>query len=405
MSEDYRDRASKRKAQLGQSIWFKLETGNTTFRIAPTPAGKTSPPVFYERGIHRDVGPKKLSLTCGKAVNDEGVLEGDCYIDDSYRVKLEKQGREARAAALEPQIQMVLQVFRINEDTDKWEGPFIWTPSPGLGGKLMGLLSSKKRLYADAKKGYNITINRKGTTKNDTRYGEMEPDTDPTPVPAEMLKKLKPFDQLKKELQAYSLAAQKAAILGTEVIDEDVDDDIDEDEEEVAPKSKASGKAKPAAKKKPVGDDEDEDADDEEADDVDVDEADEDEADDVDEDVDEDDEDEPVVKSKKAAPAKKAVGKKKAAPIDEDEEDDVDVDEDEGAEPDDEDDDDEPVKPSKKATPVTKGKATKKAVPEPDEDEEEDDIDLEDEDEEDEPEVVLPKKKSAVVKKAVTKKR
>lgn len=411
MAGDYRDKAAKRKAQLGVSIWFKLETGDTEFRIAPTPAGKKSDPVWYERAIHRDVGPKKIAVTCGKRIDDDGELQGDCYICDKQIAKLEAMGREARAAALAPQTQLVIQLFRIDTETGKWEGPFIWTPSPGLGNKLIGLLSSRKRLYADAKKGYNLTINRKGTGKNDTRYGEIEPDTDPSAVPAEMLKKLKPFDQLVKELRPYSLAAQKAAIQGADLIDEDVDDDDDDDEE--TPKAKA-GKAK--KKPAPVEEDEEEEEEEEgeEADEVDEDdEADAEDADEAEESDDEEDEDEePAPKRGKkvvAKPVAKTKAKAKKPPVEEDDEEDEE--EDEEPDPDDEevDEDEEPEedeepapkKSSKKVAPVKAAvkSAKKKSEPvEEDDDDEgdEEDIDLEDDDED--VEVKLPPKK-AVAKK------
>lgn len=414
MAGDYRDKASKRKAQLGVSIWFKLDTGDTEFRIAPTPAGKKSDPVWFERAIHRDVGAKKVSVTCGKHIDDDGELQGECYICDKQIPRLEAAGRETRAAALAPQTQLVIQVYRINSETGKWEGPFIWTPSQGLGNKLIGLLSSRKRDYADAKKGYNLTINRKGTGKNDTRYGEIEADTDPSAVPVEMLKKLKPFDQLVKELRPYSLSAQKAAIQGVDLIDEDVDDDLDDDD---APKAKA-GKGKPVAvakKKKPPVDEDEEEDESEEADEE-VEEDDDSEAEDADEDEaeEEDEDEEPAPKSrgKKVAPAKAKAKKKPPVEEEEDEEADEDVDEDESAEdeeadedvdedePEEEDEEPAPKKraAAKKVAPAKAKAKAKKPPVEEEEDEEEEDIDLEDEDEE-EVAVKLPPKKVAAAKK------
>lgn len=356
MADDYKARAKKRAKERQSGFWFKLAVGDNSIRILPTPKSETTPSVWMEYGVHRDVGPLKKTLRCGK---EAGSDEGRCWLCDKHIPKLRSVGKESRAAALEPDTVTVVQVAIPNEDK-VLEGPRGWNPSKRVGDKLLShIIGSSKTEYVDKDKGHCINITRTGTGKNDTTYDWELPDPDPTPIPKSMMAKLKAFSDL-KEIPSYSEAAQKAAIEGRELERAaSKSDDEDEDEDEPVVKKKPS-------KKPPVEEDEDED----EADDEDVDE---DEDEDVDDDEAEDEEEEEVKKK----PAKKPAGKKKPEPEpEEEEEEDEDAAEDE--------DEEEPPSPPKK-------KPGKK-VPEPEEDEDEDidvdedeDEDAEDEDEEEPP--------------------
>ena len=386
MGFDEREYARKRAEVRQQSSWFKLVVGDNTFRILPTPPTKTVKTNFFEYAVHREVGPKKATVRCGV---DPVTGEGECWLCDVKIPALKKKRLETRATALAPKAQLLVQVAKVDGDDGKMSGPFLFTPSKQVADQLLAsIFGSKKRSYIDPAKGYNISISRTGTGRNDTRYGILEPDQEPTKVPQALLDKVKPFESL-KEVPLYSQAKQQAAYLGQDVPE-------DEEEEEDRPKSKTR---KPA----PVEDDPDgpeEESDDEDADDEDE---------EVEEDADE--EEEPAPKKTSKAPAAK---KGKAAPEPEEDEeevsDDEDVDEEEEDEP--EDEEEAPAPKKTKATPPVKGKkkpADEEEEEEPevevDEDDPEDEIDLDDlEDEaEEEEEEPAPKKAAKPAAKTAAK--
>lgn len=353
--DDYKARARKRASERSDSSWFKLKEGNNTFRILRTPVGKNTPSVYYEYKIHRDVGPKRRKLRCGKDLDGNG----NCWMCDKQIPKLESAGKATRAAALEAGEEMVVQVAIVkdNDGEPKFVGPKVFSPSRTVGTQILTSVLGGKRDYVDHKKGYNVSLSRTGTGKMDTRYGVLDRDDEPTEVPDSITDKLVPFSKL-KEVPVYSEDAMKAAYFGRE---EEDDEDENEEEDEVS-KSGEDGEdedeeedEKPAPKAKGK-----------KAKDVDEDEEDEDELEDA-----EDEEEE------KPKPKGKAAAKKKDE--EEDDEDLADLDDDD--EPDDiEDEDEEDEKPVAKA----KGKGKKAEV------EEEDEEDSEDEDEEEE----KPKRKS-----------
>lgn len=359
MAIDYKERAREREKQRKQSVWLKLAEGENTFRMLPTPQGSESGPVFYEYAVHREVGPKKVTVRCGKDL--EG--EGDCWLCDKKIPALREKGQDARAEALAPRDILMIQVAKYDVDAEKFAGPYLFTPSKTLGDSLLRLLGSKKRDYVSASKGYNLTVSRTGTGKNDTRYSAVEVDEEPMPITKELMAKLKPFDQL-KEIPVYSEGAQKAAYQGIDYI-------ADEDDEDTAPRTRSR---KPAAPEPEDDDSTDEpDADD----------------DAVEEEGEEDAEEEeevppPSKKHGKLPPAKPSKKPAKAEVEDDDElgEDDLDEDAIE------EEDEDEAPPPSKKS-----GKPAPKK-PAKDEDDDLSDIDLDDL-EDDEPDTPPVKKPAA----------
>ncbi len=368
VDDEVRAAAKRRGQQMNASAWYKLRGGqgeaiDNTFRILPTPPTKKHKFPWIEYGLHREVGPNKRTVRCGK---DPVTGEGSCYMCDIYIPKLRKQGRDATATALEPRAVFLVQVasVRVNDDESlSFSGPFLFTPSKGVAASLLQDVFSGgrgKRDYLDPKKGFNITIPRTGTGKNDTKYGIMQADAEASAVPSSIIKKLKPFEEL-TEIPLYSEAKQKAALQGIEV-PEGADDD-----EELAPKASKRSR------------DDDDDADDGDDDD--------DARPGASDDDDDDDEPAPKKKGKKAPepddddePApKKGKGKKAPEP---DDDDDSDSDDDDDAGDDDEDDEPAPPKKGKKA-------------PEPEDDDGDDDDgdsdDGDDDDSDDEPEP--PKKK------------
>ena len=338
--------ARQRAEERQQSSWFKLKEGDNTFRILRTPPTKTVKTSFFEYSVHRDVGPKKVTVRCGI---DPVSGEGDCWLCKVKIPGLRKKGMESRANALMPKPNFLVQVAKVDDKTGKMTGPFLFTPAKTVADQLLAsIFGSKKRSYTDPVNGYNISINRTGTGKNDTRYGILEPDAEPSKVAKAVLDKLKPFEDL-KEVPAYSADKQQAAYNGRDVVEQD----DDKEHKTVRPTKRAAAP------------DPDEDEDDVEEDDVDDVKEDDEDADDVEED------DEPAPKSKKPAPKKPA-----KPPVDEDEEDEDDAEEEEEADDDDDAEDE---------------------AEEDDADDSEDDVDEEDEgDEEEEP---APKSKKPAPKK------
>jgi hypothetical protein len=373
---NYREKARKRANERSDGVWLKLKEGETTFRCLPTPesAPGVDDGMWMEYAVHREVGPKKETVRCGKSVPDR---KGPCWICDVQIKKLRTKGNVTRAKALEPKDIFLIQAAKV-EDDGTMSGPKLFTPSTTVATQLLtSIFGSKKRDYADPKKGYNITIERTGTGKNDTRYGMLQPDSDPTPVSAEIMEKLKPFSQL-IEIPVYSEAKQKAAYVGQEAVEEpdteedisdlNEEDDLEEaevEEEEEAPVKKTAKKGKAA--KAAVAEEPEED---EVTDDLDT------------------EEEIPAPKSKSPVPIGKPKKKAVVEEVDEDE------DEDDDAPFNDEDEPEElEVPAAKKTKTVAKAKSVKRTVVEEDEDE---DSDIE-EDEEPEPEP-LPVRKKAVAK-------
>ena len=404
VSDEVRAAAKKRAEDMTATNWYKLKGGqgeaiDNTFRILRTPPTKKHKLPWIDYAIHREVGPNKKTVRCGR---DPVSHKGECYLCDVYIPKLKKQGRDSTATLLAARPVFLVQVAEVKFKEDGsmiFRGPFLFTPNKNIASKLLSDVISGgrgKRDYLDPENGYNITIPRIGTGFKDTSYGVMQVDPESSTVPESILKKLKPFEEL-EEIQAYSEAKQKAALQGGEAptgddetprrakkvaVDEDEDEDADvpedEDEDEDADTEDEDEDEAPAPKKKkkPVKRSDDDDSDDGDEEDEDEETAPKKkskkkvEEDDEDADEDEGDDDEP-------APKKKPAAKKKAAEEDDDDADDPDDDEDEEPAP-------------KKKKPAAKKKP-------PVEDEDDGDEEEDDEDADDEP---APKKKPAAKKKA-----
>src|SRR3990170_2000777 len=110
--DDYKERARRRASERQTSSWFKLKEGENSFRILRTPESKKTPGVFYEYALHREVGPRKATVRCGR---DPVTGEGACWLCDVQIPKLEQKGLETRAALLASKDSFVVQVAVINE--------------------------------------------------------------------------------------------------------------------------------------------------------------------------------------------------------------------------------------------------------------------------------------------------
>src|SRR5215471_4072433 len=131
--DDYKNRARKRAQERAASIWMKLKEGDNTFRILPTPKSKTSPSMFIEYSVHRDVGPNRSILRCGK---DPVTREGSCYICDVYVPRMQRKGKNRTAEAVRARDVLVMQVAKVGDD-DKMTGPFLWQPAKRTGDQVL----------------------------------------------------------------------------------------------------------------------------------------------------------------------------------------------------------------------------------------------------------------------------
>jgi hypothetical protein len=288
---------------------------------------------FFESGMHSNIGPQNRYLRCGKSRSGKG----ECWLCDKI-AELGESKKSSHRAAAEKMVRVdkfATQISPISDDS--WLPPTLFEMPNSVANGLLGIMHRKA--VTDLKKGYNLTVDRVGTTFKGTKYGSLVVDDEKSKVPSKIVEAMKTFDEL---VPKYSEAKQKEAYYGHEQDEEDEEevtkkpvDDEEEEEEE-----------KPKKKKKPVDEDEEEpDEEDSEFEEL----------------ADEEEEDEKPKKKKKPAD-----------------------DEDEEEEPEEDEEEDEEEKPKKKKKPV-------------DEDEEDALIEDEEEEEEDEEEEEKPKKKKKPV--------
>lgn len=345
---------------------FKLDEGTNVIRILPSyravqKDSYTKYKPFLEYLVHKNVGPKKSIVRCGK---DVVTKEGECWLCDEIVERYAasgKQEKRAVAKTLAPAKQFFMNIARWDKKTDSLRGPLKFYVPGGDGAtslavKLLGVISGMgtSKQVDHPKKGCNISITRTGTGQFDTRYGSPIPDDESSQVPKSILRKIEPWSTL---IPGYDENTQRSLFYGEEVQAMSRRSKIQEEEDDDMPmkkKKKMKDEDEDVKKKKKKLKDEDEDEEEED--------------DDEDEDEDEDDEDDEDDEPKKK---KKNKSKKSSDDDDDDEEEDEDED--------DEDEDDEPKKKKKK----------KKSKSDDDEDDEDEDDDDDEEDEDDDE----PKKK------------
>jgi hypothetical protein len=234
------DKKEAAKAKLNERSAgkrFKLPEGDTTFRVMPNARG-TEKAEYIEYRMHSNVGARKAYLRCGKKMSGEG----ECWLCDEQIPKLEKSPKsphKAAAEALAAKECFAVQIIYVMDG--KWVGPTLWEMSGGVANKLLGVMS--RRDVSDPKKGYNLTISRKGTTMTTTKYGDIDRDDEKSEVPEKLLAKLKPF---KEVLKAYDEAVMKAEYYGHEQEPDEPEEPAEEEE------------VKPKKPKKPVVEEEEE---------------------------------------------------------------------------------------------------------------------------------------------------
>jgi hypothetical protein len=212
--EEVQKRARMSRKEKMEKGMFKLPQGYTTFRILKTPAGKRSPAIYWEYFVHRNVGPRKLTKTCGKDLAEEGT----CWLCEKVE-ELKDKGKQERAKDMERKAVYAVNIAVLDEDTQELRGPLFWPTSSGksaaaVSWKLGTIITSKKAgVYLDHKTGYNYTIERQGTGMTDTKYSDTERADESMPVPKVILAKLKPFDEI---VYRYDAEEQKNAFYGRE---------------------------------------------------------------------------------------------------------------------------------------------------------------------------------------------
>ena len=229
---DWRDKARERVKDKKAGATFKLVEGPNGFRILPNkkdllPDGRPSPkgiqhPPYMEFRVHRDVGPDKAFLMCGK--NIEG--EGKCWLCDVKIPELEGTGqpkKQEQAFNIGPRESFLIQVSRVDPDTGKFSLPkpfwasngkgIVGRPAkrPTLATQIQSAILNSRKDFIDPAKGYNMFIERSGMGPKDTTYGAPEGDDKPTKVPLAVLAAVKDFSEL---LPKYDGEEQQRAYFG-----------------------------------------------------------------------------------------------------------------------------------------------------------------------------------------------
>jgi len=178
-------------------------------------------PTAVEYLKHRDVGPKAAMCTCGKYFNDEGEIEGECYLCDVVIPKLlggspKEVERAEKMKAVPFTLMQVSPVIN-----GRFQEPKILELQVGgaksWGSKVMGILLRADKFYEHPTKGKNIVIHKhvepgksamKGTT-----YPVIEVEEEVTKVPKAIFDMRKPLEDL---LPVYDIEEVKAALRGQE---------------------------------------------------------------------------------------------------------------------------------------------------------------------------------------------
>lgn len=207
---------------------FKLSEGDTTFRVLPN-AQDVEQAEFVEYGMHSEVGPRKAYLRCGKSKSGKGA----CFLCDEMIPKLQSSGKASHSQVAERMARkdvFAVQIAYLDPSTDSWVGPVLWETPNSVSQSLLSIM--QRRNISDPEKGYNLLINRVGTTMKDTRYQAVERDEEPSEADEAVMSKLKPF---KEVVRKYDEGKMKAAYYGHD----QEEDEATLDEEETIPRKQA----------------------------------------------------------------------------------------------------------------------------------------------------------------------
>src|SRR6185503_11017110 len=128
--DDFRQRAARNQKEKKEAGIFKMQEGETIFRILKTPSDKqrNSPSVWVEYYVHRNVGPKKVGpLRCGKNVADDS---GSCWLCAMVE-KLQENGKSLPAAEIEKKKAYAIQIAVWDPNLEDMRGPLLWLTSSG----------------------------------------------------------------------------------------------------------------------------------------------------------------------------------------------------------------------------------------------------------------------------------
>ncbi len=165
--KQYREQVDSRD----DSDYFKLQPGINVFRVLPNHRWAVSDdpgdePSVIEYLKHRDVGPKKRMATCGKRVQPDGTVAGDCYLCDIVIPKLSQSANPVdrdRAAGMVPVPFTLMQVSPVRNGQHQPPKIFELTVGGGRswGGKVIDLLLREDKFYEHPVKGRNFIIHKK----------------------------------------------------------------------------------------------------------------------------------------------------------------------------------------------------------------------------------------------------
>lgn len=225
----WRDEARERVKEKQQGNTIKLVEGANCLRIIPNkkdlmPDGNLNPKgilhkPYVEFRVHRNVGPDKVLCGCG--IDIEG--KGACWLCQRKLPELEGtnvRSKVLRAQEMQVQEQFLVQASRFDPDTQKFTPPKPWWVSTGSGipgrssqslaVRVHGKIAGSKKDYIDPVKGYNLNVERTGTSMK-TRYPDVEGDDAPSKVPLPVLAAAKPLSDF---VPRYDEEAMKAAYFG-----------------------------------------------------------------------------------------------------------------------------------------------------------------------------------------------
>ena len=221
---NWKEQARKAFEEKTQASRFKPAEGENVIRILPglDEKGKASADAapFHTYCACRDVGPQNRFMTSGKVPPGHPDHPGSCWLVDEMIPKLKaspKKSVRAKAKAMEP-IDMLIVQIAYKGAGGEWVGPVSWQPSFG-GGKSLGmqiLRLCERSDVAHPTKGRALNLDRTGQGLQ-TRYS-LVPETDPTPVPKDLLKKIKP---LADTYPAYDEDEMQDAYFGRETDDDE----------------------------------------------------------------------------------------------------------------------------------------------------------------------------------------
>ena len=156
------------ESEAGGANFFKVKAGKNYMRILPPPAGQRSPfRVTYQHYLNMPgTTGKTQSVICARLEAKKPCLV--CAKVDELRASQAKADQDA-ASDLFARRRVFCNVIDRN---DEEHGPKIYAFGKTVHEQLLALRTDTKGggNYVDPIKGFDIIVERKGTSKNDTEY-------------------------------------------------------------------------------------------------------------------------------------------------------------------------------------------------------------------------------------------